>query len=130
PVPAGSLLAEVAADFEAVARARGLTLHQEAGDDLVVTGDAFLLHQALRGLLENAASFAPAGSTLELLARRDGDQVVLDVADRGPGLPDYALERVFERFYSLPRPDGGPRGSGLGLCFVAEVAKLHGGSVR
>jgi two-component system sensor histidine kinase CreC len=50
------------------------------------------------------------------------------VADRGPGVPDYALPRVFERFYSLSRPDGGSRSSGLGLCFVAEVAALHGGS--
>jgi two-component system sensor histidine kinase CreC len=43
-------------------------------------------------------------------------------------VPDYALGRVFERFYSLPRPDGGHRSSGLGLCFVAQVADLHGGS--
>ena len=50
------------------------------------------------------------------------------IADRGPGVPDYALPRVFERFYSLPRPEGGSRSSGLGLCFVAEVAALHGGS--
>ena len=50
-----------------------------------------------------------------------------EVRDRGPGVPDYARERVFERFYSLPRPDGGSRSSGLGLCFVAEVADLHGG---
>ena len=49
------------------------------------------------------------------------------VIDRGPGVPDYALPRVFERFYSLPRPEGGSRSSGLGLCFVAEVAALHGG---
>ena len=49
------------------------------------------------------------------------------VADRGPGVPDYALERAFERFYSLPRPGGGSRSSGLGLCFVAEAAALHGG---
>src|SRR4029453_4542498 len=47
--------------------------------------------------------------------------------DQGPGIPDYALTRVFERFYSLPRPEGGSRSSGLGLCFVAEVAALHGG---
>ncbi|HWI24521.1 MAG TPA: ATP-binding protein, partial [Lysobacter sp.] len=46
------------------------------------------------------------------------------------GVPDYALPRVFERFYSLPRPEGGSRSSGLGLCFVAEVAALHGGNVR
>jgi two-component system sensor histidine kinase CreC len=42
-------------------------------------------------------------------------------------VPDYARERVFERFYSLPRPDGGSRSSGLGLPFVAQVAELHGG---
>ncbi|MCZ7010079.1 ATP-binding protein, partial [Salmonella enterica] len=47
---------------------------------------------------------------------------------RGPGVPDYALPRVFERFFSLPRPEGGSRSSGLGLPFVAEVAALHGGS--
>ena len=59
-----------------------------------------------------------------------GTQVRIEVADRGAGVPDYALPRVFERFYSLPRPEGGSRSSGLGLCFVAEVAALHGGNVR
>ena len=50
------------------------------------------------------------------------------MADAGPGIPDYAAERVFERFYSLPRPDGS-RSSGLGLPFVREVAGLHGGTI-
>ena len=51
------------------------------------------------------------------------------VSDEGPGLPDYALQRAFERFYSLPRPDGAPRSSGLGLSFVREVAQMHGGQI-
>ncbi len=122
------LLDEVARDLEPTLRTRGLSIHAGAEPGLALTGDAFLLRQALDSLLENAASFAPAGSRLELLARRDGEDVLLEVGDRGPGLPDYALARAFERFYSLPRPDGGQRGSGLGLCFVAEVAALHGGS--
>ena len=54
-------------------------------------------------------------------------QVRFIVRDRGPGIPDYAHERVFERFYSLPRPDSGQRSSGLGLPFVREVMRLHGG---
>jgi two-component system sensor histidine kinase CreC len=58
---------------------------------------------------------------------RDGARWVVTVLDRGPGVPDYALDRAFERFYSLPRPAGGSRSSGLGLCFVAEAAALHGG---
>ncbi|MCY1301896.1 Sensor protein CreC [compost metagenome] len=52
------------------------------------------------------------------------------MADHGPGIPDYALPRVFERFYSLPRPQGADKSTGLGLCFAREVAALHHGSVR
>lgn len=96
---------------------------------LRVSGDAFLLRQSLLNLLENAADFAPPGSTVELRLRRDADRIGVDVCDRGPGVPDYALDRAFERFYSLPRPEGGSRSSGLGLCFVAEAVELHGGTV-
>jgi two-component system sensor histidine kinase CreC len=52
------------------------------------------------------------------------------VTDGGPGIPGYALERVFERFYSLPRPDTGRKSSGLGLSIVREIARLHGGEVE
>lgn len=106
-------------DLQEDADARGLR----------VSGDAFLLRQSLLNLLENAADFAPVGSTVELRLHRDGDRIAVEVRDCGPGVPDYALDRAFERFYSLPRPEGGSRSSGLGLCFVAEAVELHGGSV-
>ncbi len=96
---------------------------------LRISGDPFLLRQSLLNLLDNAADFAPAGSEVELRLRRDTGALVVEVLDRGPGVPDYALDRTFERFYSLPRPDGGSRSSGLGLCFVAEAVELHGGRV-
>lgn len=92
-------------------------------------GDPFLLRQLLGNLLDNAIDFSPPGGAVELRIRRVGDQLRIEVTDRGPGLPDFALERAFERFYSLPRPGDGARSSGLGLNFVAEIAKLHGGSV-
>ncbi|ALN90644.1 two-component system sensor histidine kinase CreC [Lysobacter gummosus] len=95
-----------------------------------VSGDAFLLRQALINLIDNAADFSPAGGEIVLRLRRDGDTQRIEVSDRGPGVPDYAVGRVFERFYSLPRPAGGSRSSGLGLCFVAEVASLHGGGAE
>ncbi len=94
---------------------------------MTLPGDPFLLRQALINLIENAADFAPAGTCVELALYCDGARQCLEVRDRGPGIPDYAQARVFERFYSLPRPGNGSRSSGLGLCFVAEVAALHGG---
>jgi two-component system sensor histidine kinase CreC len=112
---------------------RGLRLEiaeDELARGLQVSGDAFLLRQSLVNLLENAADFAPAGSAIELRLGREGERLTAAVLDRGPGVPDYALDRAFERFYSLPRPEGGSRSSGLGLCFVAEAAALHGGEAR
>ena len=67
---------------------------------------------------------------MEISTRSVDSAIVIEVADRGPGIPAYASERVFERFYSLPRPGSGLRSSGLGLPFVAEVATLHRGAVR
>jgi two-component system sensor histidine kinase CreC len=93
----------------------------------VVEGDPFLLRQAIVNLLENAVSFSPEGSAVDVEVANETGWCILRVTDSGPGVPDYALPRVFERFYSLPRPEGGSRSSGLGLCFVAEVAELHRG---
>ena len=95
----------------------------------MVQGDAFLLRQALANLLDNALAFSPWGGRIVLSARSGEGLVVLRVRDAGPGVPDYALERVFERFYSLPAPGSGRRGTGLGLPFVREVVRLHGGRV-
>ena len=58
---------------------------------------------------------------------RSWARVVVD--DAGPGVPAFARERIFERFYSLPRPEGGRKSTGLGLSFVREIAALHGGTV-
>jgi two-component system sensor histidine kinase CreC len=55
--------------------------------------------------------------------------VELTIRDHGPGIPDYAREKVFERFYSLRHPGSGRKGTGLGLPLVREAAELHGGSI-
>ena len=62
------------------------------------------------------------------LSKKVLSHVAISVRDQGQGTPDYALEHMFERFYSLPRPATGRKSTGLGLAFVREVARLHGGS--
>jgi two-component system sensor histidine kinase CreC len=124
-------LAQSAADeLGPVAQHKQVSLQLDIGDDLAVDGEPFLLQRALANLVRNAIEFAPAGSVVELAARADGRDVVVEVRDRGPGLPPYARARLFEKFFSLPRPDTGRKSTGLGLAFVREVAQLHGGSVR
>jgi two-component system sensor histidine kinase CreC len=127
PVDLVHVTAAAASDVASKFDQRGVTLQLGDTQSATVTGDPFLLHQAIVNLLDNAADFAPRGSTVEVTIDRAGPRWTIAVTDRGPGVPEFALPRAFERFYSLPRPDGGSRSSGLGLCFVAEVAALHGG---
>ena len=110
----------------------GVQLRVDTSDvaGLRIRGDTFLLRQLLSNLVDNACDFSPTDGVVDVEARSDGAQLSIVVADRGPGVPDYALPRVFERFFSLPRPGGRSRSSGLGLAFAAEVAALHGGTVR
>lgn len=100
-----------------------------AAPSLVVNGDRFLIAQALANLLDNAIDFSPQGGTLTVAIRRVHGAVEWSVQDEGPGVPDYAVDRIFDRFYSLPRADTREKSSGLGLCLVREVSDLHGGSV-
>jgi len=111
------------------AAAKGVTLSYSAGANPSVRGERFLLVQSVGNLIQNALEFAPRGGTVTLALKIAGDRAVVTVEDNGPGVPDFALERIFERFYSLPRPDTGRKSSGLGLSIVREIARLHGGEV-
>ncbi len=102
-------------------------LHIAAGLNLL--GEPFLLRQALGNLLENALDFTPARGVLRLCAERVGEQIEFRLFNQAEAIPDYALPRLSERFYSLPRPDSGRKSTGLGLNFVEEVVKLHGGAM-
>ena len=113
-----------------IAHAKDVRFERDMNGELVVKGDPWLLEIALGNLLQNAFDFAPNGSVISARGYRFDAKVVLEIEDSGPGIPDYARARVFERFYSLPRPDSGKKSTGLGLCFVKEVAQLHGGSVE
>jgi len=127
PVDIGALVADVVGALQATADARriGVDVAIESGG--IVEGEAFLLNRALSNLLANALDFAPAGSRIEIAVAVGARHVEVSIRDHGPGVPPYALGRVFDRFYSLRRPDSGRKSTGLGLPFVREIAHLHGG---
>ena len=90
--------------------------------------DAVLIEQVLINLLENAAKYTPPGSPIELSARREGEEVVVAVADRGPGVPAAHVETIFEKFFRLPgEREGG--GAGLGLAICRGIVRAHGGRI-
>ena len=96
---------------------------------LPVRGDAFILRAAATNLLENAIDFSPRGAAVHIGLTVIGNKVELTIRDAGPGIPDYARDKVFERFYSLRHPGSGRKGTGLGLTLVREAAELHGGAI-
>lgn len=108
----------------------GLHCTWQMDESLQVLGEPFLLQQALANLLDNAIDFSPSGATLEWRAERQGEQLCVRLFNPGQAIPEYALARLTERFYSLPRPGSGRKSTGLGLNFVAEVAALHGGRLE
>jgi two-component system sensor histidine kinase CreC len=123
-----ALVDETVAAFRTQAQARRIELRVKAVHALV-HGERFLLGQALSNLLQNAIEFSAPGGVVEIRIRNEAGQVRVEIDDDGPGVPEYARTRIFERFYSLPRPDTGRKSTGLGLSFVREIAHLHGGEV-
>lgn len=127
---AAALCAEVADGFRSAGRAAGVELVVAAESAGVVRGERALLREALSNLVQNAVEFSPRGGRVTLGARLECGRVEWVVEDQGPGVPDYALARVFERFYSLERPATGRKSTGLGLALVREIAHLHGGEAE
>lgn len=120
-----ALARDVLARRHALLSSRAIRVDDRLSGQLEVRGDAFLLQQAISNLLDNAIAFTPAGGTITF--SNAAGKLVLE--DSGPGIPAYAIDKIFERFYSLPRPDTGKKSSGLGLNFVREIMSLHGGTV-
>ncbi|MFZ6761800.1 sensor histidine kinase [Pseudoroseomonas sp. WGS1072] len=126
PLDLAALLADAAELYGASAEARGQTLHTAWPASLPMTGDRDLLLQLVANLLDNAVKFTPPGGAISLTAEPDGEEVLLRVADEGPGLAPQDRARVGERFFRTDTARATP-GSGLGLSLVRAVATLHGG---
>ncbi len=124
------VVARVLDDQNLALRARALRIAPHI-DDVVLEADFEKMRIMLDNLVSNAAKFAPEGSVVIIESRVVADQLVVEVADEGPGIPPVERERVFDPFYRGRNASGGRLpGSGIGLSIVRDYAQAHGGTVE
>ena len=128
-IPVARLVQGVQESKAALLARKNLKLRLEMAEETEIEGDPFLLQQAVSNLLQNAIDFSPPAGTIVMRVVREDAAVRIELEDQGPGIPEYAKGKLFQRFFSLQRPDTGKKSTGLGLNFVQEVAKLHRGLV-
>jgi signal transduction histidine kinase len=129
-LPVAELVGETVAEAEVAARVagRGVRFTTDVRPpDLVARVDRSRVHQVLVNLLDNAARHSPPGGVVAVVARREGEQMVLEVSDEGPGMTPEDRERAFHRFTRGERAVGG--GTGLGLAIARWAVELHGGQI-
>jgi signal transduction histidine kinase len=115
--------------FSGQAMERSITLYEDVPPDVpIVNVDAGRILQVLANLVANALKFTMPGGTVTVAAWRQGDDVVISVADTGPGIPAADLPHIFERYWHARRTSR-TRGSGLGLAIVKGIVDAHGGTV-
>jgi two-component system, OmpR family, sensor histidine kinase VicK len=130
PVAVEPWIADVAAHAEVLARQRGASFDATLEAEGEVRVDPDRLEQAVLGLVDNAAKYSPAGETLTLGSLTRNGKLVIEIADRGSGIPEEEIPLIFERFYradrSRSRPEGG---TGLGLAIAGTIVEAHGGRI-
>jgi signal transduction histidine kinase len=127
----GRVLAELAAAAAPHAAQRGLTLKTEGLEDLPDSlFDVEKAETIAANLLSNAVKLTPAGGLVTIRAATAGEQIIFEVEDDGPGIPENQLEKIFDRFHQVDAPHSRAEGgTGLGLALSRELARLHGGDV-
>jgi len=125
----GDLMRESTEALAGLADKAGVRL-EVAPTDVELDADHDRLIQVLTNLISNAVKFSPAGAVVRTVARRDGNDVVIEVSDEGRGIPADMLERVFERFQQVTLSDAAEKGgSGLGLPICRSIVEAHGGTI-
>ncbi len=125
------LMADIAQRFGSLVERRGITLHTQVPESLVVEGDRVRLDRVLTNLLDNAIKFTPEGGTIAIEAHVQAGYVYVSVTDSGPGIPPQERPRIFERFAQVKSDDPNvrSRGFGLGLVFCRMAVEAHGGHI-
>ena len=116
---------------EMKATSKGITIDLECSTDLYAKADPELLEQAVVNLIDNAIKYSDAGSVVNVVAAPSETTIDISVMDRGIGISEQHLSRVFERFYRVDKARSRDLGgTGLGLAIVKHIAIVHGGNVE
>jgi signal transduction histidine kinase len=131
-ISSSQLVDQLVRRAEVLARERGATFAADVHGDGPLTADPERIEQTVLILIDNAAKYGPPDGAVELMARADDGRLIVEVSDRGPGIPEPHLSHIFERFY---RVAGGGRdrtsgGAGLGLSIAAAIVEGHGGRIE
>ena len=118
---AGLLVQQGVDSIRGTAEKRNIQINIEVREDFSLEGDQDLMLLALGNVLENALAFSSPASTIVVTV----DQRRITLTDQGEGIPDYALTKVGHKFFSLPRPGGEPKSTGLGLALTQEICRRH-----
>jgi len=124
----GALARAVVQDWVQASFTHDIDLGYEPHDEpVIIAGNAMMLRELLSNLIDNALRYTPAGGSVTVRVRRDGEHALLEVEDTGPGIAPAERAHVFERFYRILGSSA--TGSGLGLAIVREIAQQHGAEV-
>jgi len=108
---------------------KNITIEKTVPVSVVIEGEQFLIRHAVQNLIRNAIRFSRDNDKIDITVPVNNDMVTISVKDNGEGIPDYATDRIFSKFYSLPAGNSKIKSTGLGLPFVKEIAMLHKGSI-
>jgi signal transduction histidine kinase len=129
--PVMALAREAAGLLEILLEEKSQRIELEGDEDAQIEGDRIFLRQALVNIVHNAVKYSPVGETIRVRVRRgEGNRVVVEVHDNGPGIPAEDRSKVFDRFYRVDRArwrESG--GAGLGLSIAKWAVEAHGGSI-
>ena len=123
------LAAEVADQVLSLAKQKGQTLNLEIAPYIKINADDQRIEQVLLNLLSNAIKFTPEGGQIFLRAEKDGNRLVVNVQDTGPGIPNEEKRKLFVPYYHPSTDRSGIPGLGLGLAISKQIVELHGGAI-
>lgn len=125
------LVRTIAEDADIEAGESYKSVHMTGPDRCIVSADTALIHRAIENVVRNALKYTAEYTSVEIAITTQADTVTVTVDDRGPGVPDAALEKLFQPFYRVTEVQSpSPAGSGVGLAIAERSVSLHGGSIR